>query len=203
MNYVPTHREYRWNYSIELCEELVQKEVDKINTKNAKEKLIWFKNELQEIVLLKSLPKGICHCDFHFSNVLFKDGNFRALIDFDDANYTYLTFDLASLIDPFVSSFRWDTWSKFKKDENVFNFDEAKKIVQEYEKYRPLSNDEREYLYDVYKLSLMLDCIWRFERGNANDFYERRKLDYLNGLGRKNFYEKIFGTMNDNCMPIE
>lgn len=104
-NYRPFYREYRWNYSVELCRKLARKEAEKINTANSKEKLRWFENELSKLNLPRSLPKGICHCDFHFSNALFKNGRLSALIDFDDANYTFLMFDLAWLINPFMPSF--------------------------------------------------------------------------------------------------
>lgn len=191
-NYNPLFKEYRWNYSVELCKELAQKETEKINTDNAREKLKWYLNELQKLNLPESLPKGICHCDFHFSNVLYKDGQFKALIDFDDANYTYLTYDLVTLTNPFISSFDWNTWSKFKRDDNVFDFSETRKVVEEYMKYRPLNDEEKKHLFDVYKLSIMLDCIWYFERGAINDFYEKRKIEYLDTLGRELFYKKVF-----------
>lgn len=195
-DYKPLYKEYRWNYDIELCEKLAQKEAQKINSKNAQEKLIWFKKELAKIDLPGSLPKGICHCDFHFSNIFFKDEEFKALIDFDDANYTYLTFDLVSLINPFTKGFEWDTWQKFDREDNVFDFGEARKIIQEYIKYRPLSDDEKRYLFDVFKLSIMLDCLWRFERGDVANFYERRKIEYLNRLGRDEFYSQLFPGEN-------
>lgn len=192
-NYRPNNKKYRLNYNIENCRELARKEAKKINTANAREKLKWFESELLKLNLPKSLPKGICHSDFHFSNVLFKNGKFSALIDFDDANYTFLIYDLAALISPFKSSFEWNTWSNFKKDENVFDFREARKIVSEYMKYRPLSDSEKEHLFDVFKLSIMFDCIWYFKRGNAKDFYEKRKIEYLNSIGREEFYNRLFG----------
>jgi hypothetical protein len=37
-----------------------------------------------------------------------------------------------------------------------------------------------------------MDCIWYFKRGKANDFFEKRKIDYLNNLGRDNFYKEVF-----------
>ncbi len=73
---------------------MARRKAKAIGTANAKNKLKWFESELSKLSLPKSLPKGICHCDFHFSNVLFTKGKFSALIDFDDANYTFLTFDL-------------------------------------------------------------------------------------------------------------
>jgi homoserine kinase type II len=72
-NYRPANKKHRWNYNVELCRELARKQAKKFNTTNSKEKLKWFERELLKINLPKSLPKGICHCDFHFSNVLFKN----------------------------------------------------------------------------------------------------------------------------------
>lgn len=191
-DYKPKYTEFRWNYNIELCRELARKEAGKLNTSSSRAKLKWYEDELSKIELPDFLPKGICHCDFHFSNVLFKDGKFNALIDFDDANYTYLSYDLASLINPFKFGFDWSTWNQFGKDDDIFDFSEVKKTVSEYMKYRQLAEEEKKHLFDVYKLSIMLDCIWYFERGNADDFYERREIEYLNRLGRDEFYRKTF-----------
>jgi len=55
-----------------------------------------------------------------------------------------------------------------------------------------LDNNEKKYLFDVFKLSILFDCIWFFERGDVEDFFEKRKIDYLNSLGRENFYNEIF-----------
>jgi len=191
-NFKPKNTQFRLNYNVENCRKLVRKEAKKLNTENAREKLKWLESELLKLELPKSLPKGVCHCDFHFSNVLFKDSKFNALIDFDDANYTFLVYDLAALINPFVKSFEWNIWKKFKKNQNIFDFTEAQKIVAEYMKYRPLSNIEKRYLFDVFKLSIMFDCIWYFVRGSAKNFYEKRKIEYLNSIGREEFYNMIF-----------
>ncbi len=192
-NYPSQYKRYRLNYNIATCKKLAEGELKRLKTIDSKEKEKWIKSELNNLELPKSLPKGICHCDFHFSNILFKNGEFNALIDFDDANYTYTTFDLICLIEPFISSFTWKTWDKFKPTDNVLNLKKTKKIISEYQKYRPLNNIEKKYLFDVYKLSILIDCIWYFERGNAKDFYEKREIDYLNAFGREEFYKQIFG----------
>lgn len=192
-NYRSSYAQYRWNYGVEFCKQLATETVNTIDTANAKEKLHWYTSELSKLVLPASLPKGICHCDFHFSNVLFKDNAFHALIDFDDANYTFLTFDLAYLIEPFIPDFRWDTWSNFTPYDGVFNFAEARKMVAIYQQYRALNPTEKKYFFDVYKLGIFIDCLWYFKRGNVHDFYERKKIDYLNGLGRDMFYRELFG----------
>lgn len=191
-NYRPYYKNARWNYGVDLCRKLARRKAKSINTANSREKLKWLENELAKLKLPQSLPKGICHCDFHFSNVLFKDGKIKALLDFDDANYTYLLFDLAYLIEPFVSGFRWNTWENFKKTDPILDFSKARKTVKEYMKHRPLSENEKRYLFDVYKLSILIDCIWYFERGNAKDFYEKRKIDALNKLRREGSFREIF-----------
>jgi len=191
-NYAPANKKYRWNYCVDFCNELAIVEEKKLSTANSKHKLAWFQNELKRIKLPKSLPKGICHCDFHFTNVIFRNGRFKALIDFDDANYTYLIYDLAALIDPFKSEFAWDTWYKFDQAEDAFDFSESNRTVSEYIRHRKLNDIEKSYFFDVYKLTVMIDCLWRFERGNADDFYEKRKIDYLDALGSKEFYNRLF-----------
>ena len=186
------YRTYRWNYNPQLCRALGQEATKKLNTLEAKEKLQWLEKELSILRLPITLSKGICHCDFHPSNILFKDGELKALLDFDDANYTYLTYDLATLINLFILSFNWHTWSQFEKDAPMFDFIQAKETVLEYSKYRPLSHNEKRHLFDVYKLSILFDCIWYYARGDGKDFYEKRKIDHLNEIGREKFYREIF-----------
>ena len=193
-NYRPANTNQRWNYGRKLCRALATAEAKRINSENAREKLRWFKKELRTIKLPKSLPKGVCHGDFHFTNVLFSNGKFKALLDFDDANYTYLIYDLAALISPFVRAFEWDSWQQFTSSDNVFDFHEARLTVAEYMQTRKLSKNEKRHLFDIYKLSIMLDCIWRFERGEAVDFFEKRKIEHLNVLGRKAFRQQLFGV---------
>lgn len=188
----PRNIDKRLNYTVENCRNLAHKQAKSVGTIDAQAKLKWFENELITLSLPAALPRGVCHCDFHSSNVLFKNGEFKALIDFDDANYTYLSYDLAALLNPFVRSFKWDTWFNFGKDEDIFDFGEAQETVAEYIKHRVLSSVEKEHLFDVFKLSIMFDCVWYYDRGDAEDFFEKRKIDALNSLGRKPFYNLVF-----------
>lgn len=77
----------------------------------------------------------------------------------------------------------------------MFDFREARKIVQEYSRYRPLSKNEKHHLFDVYKLTILFDCIWFFQQGEGPDFYEKRKIDALNRLGREQFYNALSVSM--------
>lgn len=175
--------DHRWNYDVALCHRLAIEAAQNLNTKNGFEKLVWFENELDSLNLSQSHPKGICHCDFHFSNVLFQVEKFVALLDFDDANYTFLQFDLVGLM---------DTWA-WPHQSDTLNLVQARSVVQAYMKYRPLSDIEQHHLFDVYKLSILFDGVWFFARGNAADFYEKRKVAFLHDLGREQFMDELFG----------
>jgi homoserine kinase type II len=172
---------FRWNYTPALCRELARAEATRIGTANARAKLAWLESELANLDLPPSLPKGVCHCDFHFSNVLFQGDRFAALLDFDDANVTYPQFDLVGLIEAWA----WPHTAR------VLDLSTARSIVHEYGKHRTLSPIEQHHLYDVYKLSILFDCVWYFERGHAADFYEKRKTEALAGLGREEFLAGI------------
>jgi len=173
----------RLNYDIPHCRALAMLEAEKIGTQDAQQKFAWLDDQLNALVLPDSLPKGICHCDFHFSNILFRDDQFAGLIDFDDANYTYLVFDLVSLIDSWAWSFRSDH----------LDLVAAREIAQAYHAHRPLDPLERQHLFDVHKLSILFDCIWFFARGNASDFYEKRKIKFLDDLGREQYADACLG----------
>ena len=182
-SYSPIHKESRWNYGVEFCREQAIAAYKRINSLNSKKKFNWIDKGLLTLELPQSLPMGICHSDFHTSNILYNNNKFVALLDFDDANYTYLLFDLVGLIESWA-------WTHDKYD--VINLTEAKKIIEEYTKHKPLSIVEKIHLFDVYKLSIFIDSVWFFERGDAEDFYEKRKIDYLDQLGRENFYKVFF-----------
>ena len=181
-NYQPRYLAYRLNYDITHCRELAALEAEKIGTQDACEKFAWLDSQLSALDLPDSLPKGICHCDFHFSNVLFQDDQFVGLIDFDDANYTYLAFDLVSLIDSWAWPFQSDR----------LDLVASKEIAQAYHTHRALEAIERRHIFDVHKLSVLFDCIWFFGRGTAADFYEKRKIEFLNVLGWDGYADAYF-----------
>lgn len=179
--YRPHLRQFRWNYNPKLCLQLAQERAENIGTNNAHAKLKWFKKTLAELKLPKSLPKGICHCDYDWSNIFFIDGEFAALIDFDDANYTYLFYDLGN----FLNGWAWEYGEDFDPKA-------AREIVDAYRQTRELSSLEKRHLFDVHKLNILMDGIWFFARGHVDDFYERQKIEYLDGVGRETYYDWLF-----------
>jgi homoserine kinase type II len=174
---------YRWNYGPVLCLRLARGQAARLDTSAAYRKLAWMAHEIAALDLPPELPRGICHCDFDVSNVLFRGDELVALIDFDDANWTYLPFDLVGL----VEAWAWPHTAE------ALDLVAARRIVRAYEQHRPLGDEEREHVYDVYKLSILFDCVWFFGRGEGEDFYEKRKIEALASLGRQGFCEALFG----------
>jgi homoserine kinase type II len=182
LKFKPRYMDHRWNYTPDFCRQMAFEKAQKLNTSAAWEKFIWLEEQLHLLQFPASLPKAICHCDFHFSNTLFQGEQLAALLDFDDANYTYAPFDLVCLVDQWGWSFPEDTM-----DIRV-----AANIVATYNQYRQLSSLEQHHLFDIFKLSILIDCLWFFARGSGEDFYERRKIDFLNRLGREQFETALF-----------
>jgi Ser/Thr protein kinase RdoA (MazF antagonist) len=182
--YQPPYRDYRSNYTPAHCQALAADAAHKLNTAEAQAKLAWLSQQVAALELPPSLPQGICHGDFHFSNVLFEADQLVALLDFDDANYTYLIFDPACLID----SWAWPHPS------NTLDLASAREIVQEYNRHRPLAKIEQQHLFEAHKLSNLFDCIWFFGRGSFADFYEKRKIDHLDQLGRHGYRAALFSA---------
>lgn len=176
------YESYRWNYTSALCQQLAQAAAERIDTPDANAKYEWHKQELSLLDLPETLPTGVCHGDFHFSNVLFDGNKLVAVLDFDDANITYLSFDLVGLIES-------QAWPY---DSGTLDLARAREVVQDYARHRALSLLEQQHLFDVYKLSILFDCVWYFARGSVDDFYEKRKIDFLNDLGRQRFIEELF-----------
>jgi Ser/Thr protein kinase RdoA (MazF antagonist) len=190
--YRPAQVAARWNYNATFCDWLAGEKAAQIGEANAAAKLAWYRQTLAQLQLPANHPKGICHCDFHFSNVLFKDGNFHALLDFDDANYTYLTFDLVSLIEPVLFPFQWDNWQAVSPESVRFDFVAARAIIDTYQAVRPLNAVEQHHFFDVLKLATLIDCLWYFARGEVDGFYERRKIESLDAVGRAAFTAALF-----------
>lgn len=183
VGYRSPYMQYRWNYTPRLCRRLAQLEARRLDTRQAEEKLAWLESELTKLELPATIPQGICHGDLHFSNVLFESDRLMALLDFDDANYTYLPLDLVGLIE-------YRAWPHTQEELNMAM---AREVVQEYMRHRMLAAEEQRHLYDVYRLSILFDSVWYFNRGAGASFRERRKLDYLANLGREDFVAGVVG----------
>ena len=109
------------------------------------------------------LPRGIIHADVFWDNVIYLDGEFQALIDFEDAcNYFYV-YDLASAL--------FGTCV----DAGKLNLKKASQIIKGYEQIRVLTEDERRalQLFSVY--SGVAISYWRYMKYNLHNPIEENK----------------------------
>lgn len=180
IGYKPKYYEARDTYDPKSCLKNAITNSKKIKSKSeAKERLEWLKVELGKLRLSNNLPKGVCHCDTHPSNFLYKNDKLAAVLDFDDASYIYLLYDVANMI------YFW-AWP----DKKNLNFDKAKEILVKYGKYRKLTKAEKKHLYDLLKMVIFMSIGWFI---HADDYgNEKRKIEYINSIGRKEFYSKMF-----------
>lgn len=176
----PSKVPHRWNYGPDFCLLQAIGRTRHIGTRDALDKLRWYRRALKDLVLPASLRKGICHTDLHYTNILYRGIKLSALLDFDDANYTYQVFDIVGLVDGWAWRF-----------EEPFDLKQARKIVSAYQEHRRLTAVERRYLFDVYKLSILIDCLWFYERGSGDHFYEQDKIEWLDSLGRDAYREAV------------
>lgn len=184
----------RCHYDLPFCREMLDQTEHSIHTENSQKKKEWFLQELSALVLPKTLLKAVCHCDAYPYNILFSGNRLNALLDFDQANITYACYDLAMILPLFVPEFNWNSWEQFDRNAPILNFSKAKTVLSDYETVRSLTEEERLHLFDVVKLTILFDCLWYFERGDASDFFERRKIEALNQLGRDGFYRQLFSS---------
>jgi homoserine kinase type II len=179
--YQPKYYEARDTYDPTSCLRNALVSVKKIRSEfEANERLGWLKTELNRLQFSETLPKGVCHCDTYPSNFLYKEGNLVAVLDFDDAAYVYLLYDLANLL------FFW-AWP----DKGNLIFAKAKELMGEYEQYRTLIEAEKRHLFDVLHMVNFMGIGWFIDN---NDVYinSRRKTEFLNALGREGFYNRMF-----------
>lgn len=181
INYKPEYAEARDTYDPVSCWNNALVNVKKIRSEfEANERLGWLKTELNRLQFPQTLPKGVCHCDTHSSNFLYKAGNLVAVLDFDDAAYVYLLYDIANML------FFW-AWP----DKGELNFEKAKELLNVYEQHRKLTEDEKHHLYDLLQMVNLMGIGWFIH--DDEDFYNsRRKTEFLNTLGREAFYNRIF-----------
>lgn len=156
-------------YTIEYCERQAVISAARIEDHGlSDQRLSWLRNELHGIDLPDSLPKGICHGDANPGNFLYTDGQLSAVLDFDQANYTWLVYDLANLI-------YWWTWP----DKGELDVEATKQLVQAYEQERKLENLELAHIMDALKLVIANGMAWFLDQG---DDYEngKRKIELIN-----------------------
>lgn len=125
-------------------------------------KLKWLETEISKLNIPNNHPKTVCHTDYNPTNILFYKGDLNVLIDFDDANIIYSTFDLSGLCEIFESTFQHDNWYQYSSNKIPINFENLITSLSIFQSIYPLDEVEKKSLFDVYKLSIMIDSLWFF-----------------------------------------
>jgi len=102
--------------------------------------------------IVPKLPASIVHSDLHSENVLFKNGQLTAVVDWEDSTIAPSLFD-------FVSSAAY--WC-FDFDRGTMRPKLYRAFRESYEKERPLTKLEIEHLRDCMRYVEVVQTMWRF-----------------------------------------
>lgn len=183
--YKPKYWEGRESHDEKYCWETSKIEAKRFQSKSkGKERLEWLRRELDKLKFPNSIPKGVCHCDYDVSNLKFKGNKLIGVLDFDDACYTHIIFDVATLV------YYW-CWMREEK----FDFQKARYLLKNYIKYRKMSKVEQKHLYDSLKMVIFTYMAWLFYDGENKNYFRKAKgrIGWLNSIGREGFYKELFG----------
>jgi homoserine kinase type II len=135
------------------------------------------------------LPNGLVHADLFNDNVLFRDEELVALIDFEDAGHTVLVYDIGMAI---VGTCLQGT--------NV-DWEKARALVRGYESLRNLEAQERNSLQASIEYGALSTAYWRYWKYNIEQPTPERADKHLEmravaeGVGlinARNFRTSIF-----------
>ncbi len=180
IGYQPSYSSAREGYEPRSIIHNAIANASKINNKvEAKHRLGWLQEKLNSLDLPSNLPQGVVHGDTNPSNFLYHNKEVSAVLDFDQASYAYLIYDLANLI-------YWWSWP----DKGELDINKTRDLVSSYEEARALRNCEKEHLFDMLITCICVDVGWFIhEDGFRNS---QRKIQALESIGRKKFYDKVF-----------
>lgn len=138
-------------YGVQVFSTVVDKGIDKVYES-------WLSEQTQSLMekLPKNLPKGLIHGDVFFDNVLFEDEKIKAIIDFEEACYYYLNFDLGMGI------------LGLCRTNGKIDLTKANALVTGYEEIRPLEFLEKELLPLFIKYAAIATSWWRFWKYNIH-----------------------------------
>jgi len=102
------------------------------------------------------LPIGLVHGDLFLDNVLFEDGNFKAILDFEDARRIYKIYDLGMAVVGICT-----------EDTNIV-IEKVRAFVEGYQEIRLLEEKEKDSLLLCVEWAAILTSIWRFWKYNID-----------------------------------
>jgi len=185
--YKPKYYNFRESHEPDFVRQTVKERSKKVKSKkecSRKSNLI--EEELNKLKFPGSLPKGVNHCDYDFANIKIKNNKITGILDFDDSCYTYLVFDIGSLI---------YYWACIQEKDFKFNFKKANLLMKSYAKTRKMTLVEKRHIFDGLKMVILVYLGWFFaNKYEGIDIFKvsYNQLEFLNKLGREEFYNKLF-----------
>ena len=158
----------------------------------------WMAKEIDylEQNIAKNLPRGLIHGDLFYDNLLFNSlssmpGEFKAIIDFEEACHYYLIFELGmGILGTCVNDITVD-------------LDKARALVSGYEEVRPLTQIEKESLQLFVRYAAVATSYWRFNKYNIEEPNKDRASHHLQmmqiakavgEISKTHFFDAIFIT---------
>lgn len=116
----------------------------------------WLKGQMQRIETItnKNSPKGLIHGDLFFDNIIYKNNNLKAIIDFEEACSYYLVFDLGMSIIGLC------------RDLEDINLSKVKSFIKGYQEIRNLEPIEKEHLKCFAEYAATATSKWRYKKYN-------------------------------------
>ena len=122
------------------------------------EKAEWIKKTIPT-----GLPRSLIHCDVSWDNILCHDGEFQALIDFEDACEFFTVYDLSSAF--------YGTCI----EDGILHLEKASHILRGYQKIRSLEEDERSMLQPLGVYVATALSAWWYMKYNLHNPIEELK----------------------------
>ncbi|HJM47416.1 MAG: homoserine kinase [Candidatus Marinimicrobia bacterium] len=124
----------------------------------------WMAEEIDylEQNIAVNLPRGLIHGDLFYDNLLFDPlsgmpGEFKAIIDFEEACHYHLIFELGmAILGTCVNDIRVD-------------LNKARALVKGYQEVRPLVQIEKESLQLFVRYAAVATSYWRFKKYNIEE----------------------------------
>jgi homoserine kinase type II len=184
--YKPRYAHRREPRTKAFCLRAAHTEAQRFTDGEGAERLKIIRDHLRTVALPSELPRGVIHGDFDATNLKFLGEKLTGVLDFDDATYTYLIYDLGVVL---------LYWTRFYT--NHFDLSRARRIIRVYESYRPLSSVERDHLFDALKMHALMVMSWiMYDSWKGKDLFPILSgiLDELDEIGRENYFNQVFGA---------
>ncbi|HKJ27703.1 MAG TPA: phosphotransferase, partial [Anaerolineales bacterium] len=108
--------------------------------------------------------KSLIHGDVFWDNIIYLDGEFQALIDFDDACYYYSIYDLGIALS-----------GACVEVNGTLDLEKAAHVIAGYQNVRPLFPEEKAVLHIFTHYSVVAISFWRYMKYNQYNPIEDKK----------------------------